>query len=111
MLDGANGRFIGFAVSFNGASPGVLLRKLILMRPSIVLLSGGRPLSPDQVTPLQALLGLVALPVMVWKLVVDAHILRHSLNVPFFGGLALAVLWIIAELALGAVLHAPVQGA
>jgi hypothetical protein len=68
----------------------------------IVLLAGGHPPTPEQVTPLQLLLGLVALPIVVWKLVVDAHILRHSMNLPFLGGLAVALLWLVAELAFGA---------
>jgi hypothetical protein len=69
----------------------------------IVLLVGERPPTPEQITPLQALLGLVSLPLLIWKVMVDAHILRHSLDVPFLAGIVIAVLWLIAELALGAV--------
>jgi hypothetical protein len=68
----------------------------------IVLLMGERPPMPEQVTPLQALLGLVSLPLLIWKIMVDAHILRHGLDVPFVAGIVIAVLWLIAELALGA---------
>ncbi len=78
----------------------------------IVLLAGNHPTVPEQMTPLQLLLGLVALPIVVWKLVVDAHILRHSMNLPFLGGLAVAVLWLVAELAFGAAIgSAPAAGA
>lgn len=69
----------------------------------IVLLIGSRPPTPEQLTPLQALLGLLSLPLLIWKIMVDAHILRHSLDVPFLAGIVIAVLWLIAELALGAV--------
>lgn len=68
----------------------------------IVLLVGERPPLPEQISPLQALLGLVSLPLLIWKIMVDAHILRHSLDVPLLAGVVIAVLWLIAELALGA---------
>ncbi|MEP6485516.1 MAG: hypothetical protein ABJB01_13785 [Rudaea sp.] len=71
----------------------------------IVFLVGTRPMTPEQMSPLQALLGLLSLPVVIWKLVVDAHILRNSLSIPFIGGLGVAILWIVAEYAIGSVLH------
>ena len=71
----------------------------------IVLLAGGHPpASPDHLTPAQALLGIVSLPIVIWKLIVDAHILRHSLDLPFLSGLVIALCWIVAELVLGAAL-------
>jgi hypothetical protein len=73
-----------------------------LLSVPIVLLVGERPPLPEQISPLQALLGLISLPLLVWKIMVDAHILRHSLDVPFLAGVVIAVLWLIAELALGA---------
>lgn len=68
----------------------------------IALLAGGHPPTPDDVTPLQVVLGLIALPLVIWKIVVDAHILRHSMDIPFLAGLALAIFWLILELRLGA---------
>jgi hypothetical protein len=68
----------------------------------VVMLAGGHAPTPEHATPLQLLLGLIALPIVVWKLIVDAHILRHSMNLTFLGGLAVALLWLIAELAFGA---------
>jgi len=47
---------------------------------------------------------LLSLPIVIWKLIVDAHVLRHSLDLPFLSGLVIAVCWIIAELILGAAL-------
>ncbi|HSN01575.1 MAG TPA: hypothetical protein VLS52_11255, partial [Rudaea sp.] len=73
----------------------------------IVLAVGGKPPTPETITPLQALLGMLALPIVVWKLIVDAHILRHSLNLPFAAGLLIALFWIIAELSFGAALGGP----
>jgi hypothetical protein len=66
----------------------------------IVLAAGDPPATPEQMTSIQALVGLIALPLLVWKVVVDAHVLRHSLDLPFFGGLAIAMAWIIAVLLL-----------
>jgi hypothetical protein len=77
----------------------------------VVLMSGGKPPTAETISPAQALLGLLALPLVVWKLVVDAHILRHGLNLPFFAGLLIALFWVIAELRLGAALGGPVAGA
>jgi hypothetical protein len=67
----------------------------------ITLAFGTPPQTPEQMTSLQFLLGMVTLLLVVWKTVVDAHILRHSLDVPFLAGVVIAVLWLIAELALG----------
>ena len=67
----------------------------------IALLSGGKPPTPENVTPLQLLLGLVSLPIVIWKIVIDAHILRNSLNLPFFAGLVIAIFWLLAEMKLG----------
>jgi hypothetical protein len=77
----------------------------------IVLAIGGKPPTPETITPIQALLGMFALPVVVWKLIVDAHILRHALNLPFAGGLLIALMWIVAELIVGAAIGGPVAGA
>jgi hypothetical protein len=78
----------------------------------IVLLAGGHPpSSPDQLTPAQALLAVVSLPILIWKLIVDAHVLRHSLDLPFVSGLVIAVCWIIAELILSAALGGAQAGA
>ena len=66
----------------------------------IALMFGAPPQNAGNVAPLQMLAALLALPLLVWKLLVDAHVLRHSLNVPFLAGVALAVLWLIVELAI-----------
>lgn len=71
----------------------------------ILLFVGAHPITPGQASPLQALLGLISLPIVLWKLAVDAHILRNSLAIPFMGGLGVAILLIAAEYAVGAALN------
>ena len=67
-------------------------------------LSGPVPSPPAQLTPLQVLLGWVMLAIVAWNLVVNAHIVRRALDAPFALGLALALAWFIADLALERVL-------
>jgi len=83
---------------------GVAIVFQLLSLPIVLLTGGHPPTAADHLTPAQALLGIVALPIVIWKLIVDAHVLRHSLDLPFVSGLAIAVCWIIAELILGAAL-------
>jgi hypothetical protein len=52
-------------------------------------------------TPLQTLLAWATFAVLVWSVVVDAHILRRALDAPFGLGVALALAWTIADWALG----------
>lgn len=98
-LRGVRERFVQTALTLTACA--VLFAILSL---PVVLMSGGKPPTPETITPVQALLGLLALPLVVWKLVVDAHILRHSLNLPFFAGLLIALFWVVAQLRLGAAL-------
>lgn len=95
-LRGVRGRFVQAASALLACA---LLFALLSL--PIALLAGGKPPTPENVTPLQLLLGLVSLPIVIWKIVIDAHILRHSLNLPFFAGLTIAILWLLAELKLG----------
>lgn len=93
-------RFVQVALTLIGVA---MLFQLLSL--PIVLLAGGHPPSaPDHLTPVQVLLGVVSLPILIWKLVVDAHVLRHGLDLPFASGLVIAVCWIVAELILGAAL-------
>ena len=65
----------------------------LLVIPIAVLLSG-KPKRPHQLTPVQWLFALVALPVAIWKFVVDAHVFRHALSITFARGLAVAAAWL-----------------
>ena len=78
-----------------------------LLSMPIALLVGEPPTSADQMTPLQLLLGIVSLPLLVWKIVVDAHVFRHSFDVPFLSGIVIALLWIIGAMALAGAAGAP----
>jgi hypothetical protein len=100
-------RFVQAALTLLGCA---MLFQLLSL--PIVLLAGAHvPSAPEHLTPAQVLLSIVSLPIVIWKLVVDAHILRHSLDLPFVSGLVIAVCWIIAELVLGAALGGPHAGA
>ena len=91
-------RFVQTATALLGCA---LLFMLISV--PIVLLTGAGQISPEQLTLAQRLLVLLSLPLLVWKILVDANILRHSLNVPFLAGIAIALAWVIAEFALAGV--------
>ena len=55
-------------------------------------------------TPGHTLLAWLGLGVLVWKLAVDGHIVRQAIDAPYWLGLALAMAWTIADIALGRVL-------
>ena len=97
----------GFATRFVQTATALLCCTIVfsIITVPIVFLIGTRPMTPEQMSPLQALLGLLSLPIVIWKLIVDAHILRHSLAIPFVGGVGVAILWIIAEYAIGSLIH------
>jgi hypothetical protein len=44
---------------------------------------------------------------LIWKIIVDAHVFRHSFDVPFLSGVVIALLWIIAAMALAGAAGAP----
>ena len=51
-----------------------------------------------QASPLRGLLAIALLLMLSWKLIVDANIFRHALNVPFLTGILIAVTWFVIEL-------------
>ncbi len=54
-----------------------------------------KPTQPEQM-PLVALLLLpVAIAFAIWQIAVNAHILRHSLDVPMWTGVAMVLLWML----------------
>ena len=67
-------------------------------------LAGPTPAPPAALSPLQVLVGWAMLAIVVWSVVVDAHIIRRALDAPFVFGLALALAWTIADWALGSAL-------
>ncbi len=88
---------------FIQAGTALLLCGLVfsLLSLPIAMLAGGHPPTAETMTPLQAVLGMISLPIVIWYVVVNGHVLRHSLDLPFYGGLILAVLWLVLEMRLG----------
>lgn len=101
-LRGLRNRFVQAATALLGCALAFTLLSL-----PIALLVGDPPTSGDKMTPLQLLLGLVSLPLLIWKVVVDAHVFRHSFDIPFVSGVVIALLWIIAAMALANISGAP----
>ena len=95
-------RFVQAATALLGCALAFTLLSL-----PIALLVGEPPTAGEKMTPLQLLLGLVSLPLLVWKVLVDAHVFRHSFDIPFLSGVVVALLWIIAAMALASVAGAP----
>ena len=71
----------------------------VLMLP-LKLATGAPPATAQDLTPAQVLIAWLSLGIFVWKVMVDANILRQALNLPALGGYLLALLWMIAEGAL-----------
>lgn len=89
---------------FVQAGSALLLCGLVftLLSLPIALIAGGQPPpTPETITPLQAVLGMISLPIVIWYVVVNAHVLRHSLDLPFLGGLLIAIAWLILQMRLG----------
>ena len=78
-----------------------------LLSVPIALLLEEPPTPPQQLSSLQLVLGLISLPLLVWKIIVDAHVFRNSFDVPFLSGIVIALLWIIAAMALASIAGAP----
>ncbi|HEX3124500.1 MAG TPA: hypothetical protein VHQ21_14490 [Rhodanobacteraceae bacterium] len=94
-LRGLRNRFVQTATALLGCT-----LVFILLNVPILLLIGDPPTTVQQLSPLQILLVLVSLPLLVWKVLVDAHIFRHSFDVPYLSGVVIALLWIIAGMML-----------
>jgi len=94
-LRGLRNRFVQSAIALVGCS--FLFTAITL---PFNLLIGDVPANAQQMTPTQLLIGFILLPIVVWQLVVNAHILRHSLDVSFSTALGIAGLWIVVILAL-----------
>ena len=101
-LRGLRNRFVQSATALLGCA-----LVFTLLSVPIALLLDERPVTPQDMTPLQLLLGVVSLPLLIWKIVVDAHVFRHSFDVPFLSGIVIALLWIVAAMALASVAGAP----
>jgi hypothetical protein len=101
-LRGLRNRFVQSATALLGCA-----LVFTLLSVPIALLLDEPPATPQQMSPLQLLLGVVSLPLLIWKIIVDAHVFRHSFDVPFLSGVVIALLWIVAAMALASVAGAP----
>ncbi|MEZ5460895.1 hypothetical protein [Dokdonella sp.] len=69
----------------------------------------GNPQGEDVIlTPAQVLIVWLGLGVLFWKVAVDAHVVRHAIDAPYWLGLLLAVSWAIADFALSRALFSEV---
>ncbi len=96
QLRGLSNRFVQAATALLGCN----LAFTLLAIPVALLTGDAPPTTPEAMTPGQVLAGIVALPLLLWKIAVDAHIFRHSFEIPFLSGIVIALLWIVAALAL-----------
>lgn len=79
----------------------------LLMLP-VALAVGEPPVDAQQLSPQQAMLAWLALAIVLWKLVVDAHILRAALEVPAGLAMLLAACFAMTNWVVGnALLAAP----
>jgi hypothetical protein len=99
---GLRNRFVQAATALMGC----LLAFNLLAVPIALMLPKTAP-KPEDITSLMLLLGVVSLPLLIWKVVVDAHIFRHTLDVPFGTGVIIAMLWIFALTILSGASGAP----
>ncbi len=83
-----NGRFAQTLLS--QALTGLVF--LLLMLPLLSLLGDVTPEAAMTLRPGQAFAMLLLLVAAIWKLCVEAHILRHALDVPFFAGVVITIL-------------------
>jgi hypothetical protein len=79
----------------------------ILILP-LALLFGSPPNSTVALTPAQMLIAWLGLVMVIWKVCVDAHIVRNAIEAPFSLGFLLALSWAIADWALSRAVFAGV---
>lgn len=62
----------------------------------LALIAGAPPENPNALSGAQVLLGWAMIVLLMWKLGVDAHIVRQAMDSPFALALALVTSWLIA---------------
>jgi hypothetical protein len=68
---------------------------------------GTLPAADAAPTPAQMLIVWLGLGTLVWKISVDAHIVRQAIEAPYWLGFLLALSWMIADFALARVIFSP----
>ena len=95
-------RFVQSATALLGCN----LVFAIISIPAVLILPA-KPTAPEQMPLLALLFAPLALACAIWQIAVNAHILRHSLDIPFWGGIAMVLLWAFIAAALASVGGAP----
>ncbi len=95
MMRGFGNRFVQSATAILWC---MLMFTLALL--PMISITGTAQVTADQITVGGALLRLVMIAIALWKVAVDAHILRHSLSISFGGGVGVAIVWALVEYAL-----------
>ncbi len=70
----------------------------------LALLFGDPQGAEVALSPMQRLIVWLGLGTLVWKLAVDAHVVRQAIDAPYWLGFLLALSWAIADFALSRVL-------
>ncbi len=79
----------------------------LLLLPFALLNAGDGTAAVADVGPAQVLLTWMVVALLLWKLAVDGHILRHALDMSLTAAIVLALLWAIAGFALDSALFVP----
>ena len=66
-----------------------------------------KPTAPDQMPTIALLFAPLLLAYVIWQIAVNAHVLRHSLDLPLWGGVAMVLLWVVLAAFLSGIAGAP----
>ena len=66
-----------------------------------------KPTAADQMPAISLLFAPLLLAFVIWQIAVNAHVLRHSLDLPLWGGVAMVLLWVIIAAVLAGIAGSP----
>lgn len=104
---GGRGRYAQTLAALAGT--GVLF-KLAMLPLALAIADLPLPQKPEDLAPAQVLVGWLTLALLSWKLVINAHIYRHALELRFGMGLVIALAAFALELTLAQLLLAGSAG-
>lgn len=90
------------------AGTGVLF-KLVMLPLALAIADQPLPQTPEDLAPAQVLVGWLTLALLSWRLVVNAHIYRHALDLRFGWSVLLVLGVLVLELMLAQVFVAALQ--
>lgn len=94
---GQGNRYVQTLIALAGTG---LLFKLAMLPMALAIVDLPLPETPDQLAPAQVLVGWATLALLSWRMVVTAHIYRHSLDLRFGWALLLVLGLLVLELIL-----------